>query len=79
MRCVSMPGVPRALTEPLTLLFSIVTFRMTVPASVICGVTERRSGTETKVVVKSVEPPPAPICGVTTGICVPDSICAGGC
>ncbi len=76
IRCVSMPGVPSALTMSLTVLFSIVTRRMTVPASVICGVMERRSGTETKVVVKTDEPPPVPLCGVTTGICVPLSICA---
>ncbi len=78
MRCVSMPGVPSELVSvPLTLLFSIVTRRTTVPASVICGVTERRSGTLMKVVVKMGVPPPELICGVTTGICEPDSICAG--
>ena len=78
MRCVSMPGVPSEFVSVrLMLLFSIVTWSMTVPASVICGVTERRSGTETKVVVKTDDAPPADCCGVTTGSCEPDSICAG--
>ena len=37
----------------LTLLFSAITCSTTVPASVICGVTSRRKGTETNVVVKT--------------------------
>jgi hypothetical protein len=37
-------------------LFSIVTLRTTVPTSVICGVIERRNGTETNVVVTTAVP-----------------------
>src|SRR6185436_1553571 len=56
-------------------LFSIVTLKTTVPTSVICGVIDRRSGTDTNVVVTTAVPLAA--CVVCTGICEPLSICAG--
>ena len=75
MRWVSIPGTPPTAIPVLIVLFSMVTRRMTVPASVICGVIERRKGTETKVVVTTAVP--AAACVVWTGICEPLSICAG--
>jgi hypothetical protein len=57
-------------------LTAVKAISMTVPASVIWGVMESRSGTETKVVVKMAAAPAPPACGVTTGICAPLSICA---
>src|SRR4026207_2358903 len=75
MRWVSIPGTPPTAIPVLMVLFSIVTRRMTVPASVICGVIERRNGTDTKVVVTTAVPAAAWV--VCTGICDPLSICAG--
>src|SRR5215213_6744180 len=75
MRCVSIPGTPATAIPVLSVLFSIVTRSTTVPASVICGVIERRSGTDTNVVVTTAVPLAA--CVVCTGICEPLSICAG--
>src|SRR6185369_17580560 len=75
MRCVSIPGTPPTAIPVLMVLFSIVTRNTTVPASVICGVIERRNGTETNVVVTTAVPLAA--CVVCTGICDPLSICAG--
>jgi hypothetical protein len=70
-----MPGTPPTAIAAFSVLFSIVTRNTTVPASVICGVMERRNGTDTKVVVTTAVPPAA--CVVCTGICEPLSICAG--
>src|SRR5690242_15350792 len=75
MRCVSIPGTPATAIPVLSVLFSIVTRNTTVPASVICGVIERRNGTDTNVVVTTAVPLAA--CVVCTGICEPLSICAG--
>src|SRR6185369_11864558 len=69
------PGTPPTAIPVLMVLFSIVTRKTTVPASVICGVMERRNGTETNVVVTTAVPLAA--CVVCTGICEPLSICAG--
>src|SRR6185369_1852453 len=68
-------GTPATAIPVLSVLFSIVTRNTTVPASVICGVIERRSGTDTNVVVTTAVPLAA--CVVCTGICDPLSICAG--